>query len=482
MLAIEVRLRFGTYDAGASDDPRQAEWPPEPSRIFCALVAGDPTDDEWKALEWLERQGDPQVYCAPSRERYGATQFVITNESKPGSPLRPGRTAKERTKMSTVAGSERFAIVWPDAQATKPTVTALQGLARRVPYVGRSTSQAVVDVVQDLRSDDSLSVIEPTTIAKGEFDLGTPYPGYSDALRALHAAGQQAWQARRSVPYRSAEVPAEASAEASSSVVGPLWRLLVLRADLRNTDLSRAGTIGESLRRALIARVADPPPPSLHGHQAQDRLHVAYLSLGNVGAPSRLPGSKRTMRAFNEHADGSVLAVALALPTDLPAADVAAIASGCAGEWTLTIGDEGRRSMRVAVRRSDRWSPPFGASPGRWIGPAKLWVTASPLVFDRFGGRRRSDADMVADAVERAGFPRPVEVWTQRAPMLPGAASCMPSSVMRRAGVAPRPFSHAWIRFEQDVAGPVLAGSMRYRGLGLFAPMTLDEPDEEDAS
>lgn len=469
MLAIDVRLRFGTYDAGASGDPRRAEWPPEPSRVFCALVAGDPTDEEWAALEWLEQQGDPLVYSAPPRQHPRAAQFVITNESKAGSPLRPGRTAKERVKTSTVSDSQRFAVVWPEAAASRSTLVALRSLARRVPYVGRSSSQAVVDIDERLDLDERWLAHEPSTIAESTVDLGTPYPGYCAALRTLHLSGQRAWQARRCAPYRLARDLEEGESEAAA--FGPLWRLLVLRADLRNTDISRAGVMGESLRRALLARIGDPPPAALHGHDSGIR-HVGCLSLGNVGTPDSLPELGRSLQPSNEHADGSVLALALAMPVEMDDADVAKIVAACQGSWSLNIaGERQRHPQRATVERSVSWAPPYGATPGRWVGPSRLWVTATPVVFDGFGGARRDDSTMVGDAVERAGFPRPSTVWAQRAPMLPGAATCSMSSVLRRAGAVARPFSHAWIEFTEPVVGPVLAGSMRYRGLGLFAPI-----------
>src|SRR5436309_7460851 len=113
MLAIEVTLWFGVYDAGGTFDPAQGEWPPAPSRVFCALVASGPDDEEWAALRWLERQPLPEVHCADGFVATNHAQFFITNEVKARSPLRPGRTAASRRKPSIYPEVGCFALVWP---------------------------------------------------------------------------------------------------------------------------------------------------------------------------------------------------------------------------------------------------------------------------------------------------------------------------------------------------------------------------------
>jgi CRISPR-associated protein Csb2 len=55
VLAIEVGLRFGRYDAALGGAGRVApEWPPHPARVFMALVAAAESDTDFAA-------GDPRV-------------------------------------------------------------------------------------------------------------------------------------------------------------------------------------------------------------------------------------------------------------------------------------------------------------------------------------------------------------------------------------------------------------------------------------
>ncbi len=86
MFAIEVGLLTGRYVATAFDDRNHAEWPPHPARLFSALVAAHfdslmPPEDERGALEWLERQGPPEITASDADERDVVTVFVPVNDT-----------------------------------------------------------------------------------------------------------------------------------------------------------------------------------------------------------------------------------------------------------------------------------------------------------------------------------------------------------------------------------------------------------------
>lgn len=114
--------------------------------------------------------------------------------------------------------------------------------------------------------------------------------------------------------------------------------------------------------------------------------------------------------------------------------------------------------------------------PGRWIGPAETWATATPVVLDRHTrrGRQESAEDMVRFAFANALFPEPLSVEINKAPFLGGA---VPVGV-HAANDAPRgTLWHVRARFERPVRGPVLAGRGRYMGTGLFAPVSARRDD-----
>lgn len=479
MLALHTRLRFGSYDAAADIDPRRHEWPPHPARVFCALVASDPTEEEWRALHWLEEQPPPLVLASRTLSERADELFVPTNEVTAKSPNLPGRTNGSRTKPRCLPAATTFHLVWEGGDPAPEVRNCLDSLAARVPYVGRATSSAEVWFSSEKPPVDDLDLYEPAGVA-ADLDLRAPYPGYCRRLREAHERGDRAWEVGTSFGYRVRG--RDTSTRHAPPVDGPFGRLMAFRFRAP-TQLHSSLTvqIAERLRAAVMDLFPDPIPAVVCGHGADTQTHVAYLALPNVGAPGRLPHGPSTARSqLNAYADGRVLGLALALPRgdeQLPLHLYAALVSGASG----------RRLDRLTVSGADlglepslAGSGPIGAQATRWTGPSDVWATATPLVFDRFP--KRNDAEtMVAEALRTAGYPSPLDVVVRPSPILPGAPTLSRSAVRRRAGVPAKPSTHAWVRFERPVKGPVIAGSMRYRGLGLFAPMRL-RPTEEERS
>jgi len=91
MLALTIELLSGRYAATAYNDRTRVEWPPEPARLFSALVAtwadGEPRGPEGEvelaALEWLEQQPPPEILASPIEHacaRDVAPVFVPVND------------------------------------------------------------------------------------------------------------------------------------------------------------------------------------------------------------------------------------------------------------------------------------------------------------------------------------------------------------------------------------------------------------------
>lgn len=474
MLAIDVRILDGAYDAASSDDPRRPEWPPSPARLFCALVASGPSDAEWSALRWLEGQDAPEVWCSDVCGSTAHRQFVITNETKAGSPLRVGRIAALRVKPSIYPSSTRYRVRWPNADPPQGVVDGLAGLCRRVAYVGRSTSFALVEL---RRSDDAVdpewAVWEPADLSLGTLashELAVPYPTFVDRLRQAHGDGRPAWGEMRRRTYRPQQRTAD---EAVTPLVPSQFALVTFSWTVRNVGVAHTAALTDILRKALMSRdlIADPKPAQLSGHGADDRSHVAVLGLPNVGAPGQLPDGPAVIGS-NPNADGRLMGLGVAVPLDMPDDDLQRMGTALSRIEQLALPSQLRTDSAVAAELT-RARPPYATravDPQRWRGPSTVWATATPVVFDRFPAGRSAE-QMVAEALVTAGFPVPARVVAQRAPILPGALQHSVSSVMRRSGARARPFTHAWVAFDEPVEGPVIAGSMRYRGLGLFAPM-----------
>jgi CRISPR-associated protein Csb2 len=464
-LSIMVRLRSGSYDAGG-DRPSRSEWPPHPARVFCALAASAETQADWDALRWLEQQAAPQVWADPAG-RVGqrrARAYVVQNavEKDGGSLAWPGRTNGLRERASAIPASDSFAIVWPEADPPPDVLSRLGLLAWKVPYIGRSTSTAQASVLSMLPADLLDTVIyEPAEFGPGRtVDLRVPYAGYTDALRDAYLDGRRAWETARTRPYRYAShtTGEPGQAELAEPAAGPFADLMVWEIE---RPVARVGgdqviTLTSALRKAVISLVPDPVPGPVSGHTEPGRPHVAFLALPDVDHP---------------HADGHVLGLGLAIPRDLPEADLLPVIRALVvGSPMSKVSLEGGRSLAVRYGATRA-----GLQPDRWTaagrGGEREWVTATPVMLDGHLRRGRDAASELSRSLVLAGYPRPADIEVSDTPLMAGAV-WRPRRGTLPPGRPRRQMVHAWVRFGQPVTGPVLAGSMRYLGLGLFRPVS----------
>ncbi|RKS68273.1 CRISPR-associated protein Csb2 [Actinomadura pelletieri DSM 43383] len=460
-LSIVVRLRDGRYDAGGSEQ-HLPEWPPHPARVFCAMVASVMAEEDWDALRWLENAGAPQVWAAPGYASKRREGFVVTNVTagKGTSQHQLGRTAQAKIRMSAEPESDEFAFVWPTSSPASTTLRVLRSLARRVPYLGRSTSPVtlqVLDEVPPMRAEwttlEPAQPSDPNTIL-----LRAPYGGYVDRLRQIYAEGGRSWEANLDCikPY---SYPKQAPTEPPA--VSPFDELLIF--GFESGTVKPAGemllAVTERLRAAVLDRIGTDVPPEVSGHGADASTHVGYLALPNVG---------------NRHADGRLLGVAVAVPRELRRQAYARL-------WGALVE---RPLQRLTLRRNQvlkldylpSTALTWGLQAERWTaagrGGSPSWVTATPMMLDRFPKRARGDDGVIKEvgrSLVRAGLPEPVEWEFSPAAMIPGALH-RPRRDTIPSHRPCKPIVHVRVTFDRPVIGPVLAGAMRYGGLGLFVP------------
>jgi CRISPR-associated protein Csb2 len=461
-LSILVRLRGGRYDAGG-EWPSQSEWPPHPARVFCALAASAESDSDWSALRWLEQQEVPQVWADHLNQvhRSQTRAYVVQNavERGGGNLTWPGRTNGLRTRAFAVPSRESFAIVWPQANPSPDTLNRLNLLAWKVPYVGRSTSTAQVAVGVLPTGMPDTPIYEPAKLeARGQsWDLRVPYVGYTDALRDAYSDGRRAWEVAQSRRYTAVQDGCQQpeAASAPEAVAGPFADLLFWEIE---RPVVRVGgdlvvSLTSALRRAVLSRVSDPVPGQVSGHTDPGRPHVAFLAVPDVA---------------HEHADGHVLGLALAVPSSMPNQDLTILLRAVlVGQGLKEIRLSSGRPLTVRYS-SDR----VGLQTSRWTGGRgeHEWATVTPVMLDGHARRGRDEASEVARSLVIAGYPKPAEVEVSAVPIVTGGI-WRPRPGTLPPGRPRRQMVHARVCFDQPVAGPVLAGSMRYLGLGLFLPV-----------
>ena len=235
---------------------------------------------------------------------------------------RQGRTFPTIRIADGASATLRY--VWPEAEASPPTATALDGLLARVGRLGHSstfvscrlvTTGAVVAASGQHQWRPEPAGGDPGGDTLQEVNLRAPALGSLDRLMAQHES--HAGREPRTLVFRSFWYQAGAGSEKGpvprSVLAGP-WRVLVLARPDR-VRLTRTLDVTRAVRGALLSGSGDRPPFLLHGH-AEGRTgertvpgakpHLSILPLANVGS---------------SFGDGIVHGVALALPVDATAQD-----------------------------------------------------------------------------------------------------------------------------------------------------------------
>ncbi|WP_231850086.1 type I-G CRISPR-associated protein Csb2 [Saccharopolyspora erythraea] len=207
-------------------------------------------------------------------------------------------------------------------------------------------------------------------------------------------------------------------------------------------EAKRSGVVTAMLRKAIMSRMPEPLPPEVSGHNADELTHVAYLAVPDAGGVG---------------ARGDITSVAVWTPRGTPNL-VSQISAALTTGKPLHLDLPG---VRLRLRPQDAEPVTAGLS-----GPSRSWTTVTPMVLDRYPGKGREAAEIARTCI-RSGLPSPIEVTTSRNPFVHGAADLGRSQLPRRDN---RPYTHAKITFAEPATGPVLLGSQRYLGMGLFLP------------
>ncbi|MCL2090399.1 MAG: type I-U CRISPR-associated protein Csb2 [Micrococcales bacterium] len=458
-LTLTIELLNGRYDAARVDDRAHAEWPPHPARLFNAMVAAARGEDDRDVLRWLENQAPPFIDVAAPLMTYRHQAWVVSNklESKGGSQTHPGRTNSFRARAGTIPTSPTVRMTWP-VEVDDTQIAAIDAIARRIPYIGRSTGVAVVSAsasgtTDDLGSDQTVRY-EPCSLLEAEVPVRVPYPGLLAELDEQFEAGRPAWETSREHGYRTVgdrvAVPQRAGEIPSAYPDVVVMRFLQgFQPDGRMTTL-----LTSALRAAVLSAAGDDAPSALHGHGADGRPHVAFLALPHVGY---------------EHSDGHLLGMAVAVP-ELPQDERRTV---------LQAVHRLRRENQTVQLRVGRlgtvellWAPgeqrPFGASAERWRSGSKRWVSATPVVLDRYPKSAGRLEETICESVVMVGLPEPVDIQVSRGALQPGAVQLRPDDLPKRT--RGRPYQHVALTFDRTVHGPVMVGAGRYLGVGLLAP------------
>lgn len=464
MFALQIVLLHGNYDASTAG--ATAEWPPHPSRAFCALVAVARDEADDRALTWLERQPPPSIWCAPPEDvRHNNSQvFVVTDETyNPGKKGKshatfPARTANARTYQWSVPKTPVVQFVWP-TEPDRDTAEALDRLACRVPYFGRASCPATASFVTATPSGkDGLVEYLPqpggTALISSTSKIGVAYDGYLAGLRGAYAAGQRAWEIEaRPVGYLLGGTARRAAAAAAA---GPFHHIVTARLKSGSLPGRFTARVSEAFRRALMSRIGQlndgPVPDCVSGHGVD--AHAAFFPLLNAGY---------------DHSDGALLGIGIAFPDlDLPTrARIELAMFGREHEESFPVHVPSLGALRFGKAGEDG-DAALALSQSRWRATWTRWASATPVILDHYPRNAEHEAETLLRAFPMSGYPAPVRLTISRRPAVQGGLEFEPQDLPERA--RGRLYRHICVQFDQEVQGPLLVGAGRYRGVGLLVP------------
>ncbi|WP_454918124.1 type I-G CRISPR-associated protein Csb2 [Xanthobacter sediminis] len=476
-LLLEIDHLTGHAYAAVGPDSEVPDWPPQPDRVFSALVASwaarGALAEEAAALRWLEAQATPVLLVSDAEARTTATVFVPPNDARNGEKesLPALRRRQPRRFPAAVPHDPRMGVLWPDAEPEEQVFSALDALARDTSHIGHSASLTRCRFLRGAPAGAPAPVPPQRRI----------YPGRFDELLADHARGQ------RPSPGAPVRLPeAERADKTPRSVFSENW-LLLERAGGRMPDVRASTVVAKAIRDTLLKGYDDAGaaiPAAVSGHEAD-------------GAPARAPHLAILALPFAgfAHADGRLMGFALVPPRGLDLLEDEAFRAAVRAKAPF----DPDRGLRILSLKSQRGSAPLDAfaleltpvssgrvasvNPALYVGPARTFGTVTPIALDRHPKQSGAALDEEIEAIIKQscvhiGLPEPEKVVPGKHSALEGTAPAWPSGGnprwmgwRRPDSLRNRPLVHAVIHFTEEVRGPVILGAGRFMGLGLCRPL-----------
>jgi CRISPR-associated protein Csb2 len=498
MLVFEIEYLTGVSVSASPYHREVVEWPPHPDRLFQALVAAwgrqEPTDDgERTALEWLEGiESKNMVISSPSgNARDTLTVFVPPNDletkgrfkDKAPKALAPAlrvipefrKNRQPRSFPSVTLPQRQEGLLhygWSmsdseliQLQTHKP---ALSRLASEVTYIGHSHSLVRIHVVETMPEVPNLSWMEGTSSS-----LRVPFSGRLKELRKAFVRTQETGLDIRPKPSLAAQI--FTAVKANQPVTCFDNRNITLLADSGGyaPTLAAFPLVARRLRDALLQCMPEGQsiPALLSGHESDgtptQSAHLAMIPFADVGWA---------------YSSGRLLGLGLLWPREVTTEKRRAVLQGIAAFLQRDAGESGllhfgrNGSWRIALTPDVHLA---SLRTDRYTRPARRWGTVLPMVLDRHPKNRPGStlADIIIRSCLNIGIPEraldglDVEFHKhspiKSAPSVKEVCASLPQDSPYRG----KALVHVAITFATPVAGPVILGAGRFRGLGLCLPL-----------
>lgn len=475
-------------------DRGEPEYPPSPLRLFQALVAASAaTRDEVSlekdggaALRWLERRPPPLI-VAPETHLGPPFRTAVPNNdldavardwSKHRQPRKQPSELKtlktiQSLRLTPVDGRATLFYLWPLSDFPSDCerqCRVLNTIASRVTHLGWGVDQVAARChVIDQQESQRLPGNRWSPAAGAERQ--SPVHGTVDDLMNKHGAflDRLGPDGFRPVPALSV-FQLVAYRRADDPLQRPFAAFSVLKPDLdgpRPFDVARRTREVAGMLRHAVADLArrqgwteDRINRFVHGKtddgsgrgSGSDRFY--YLPLPTINPKlNRVESIRRVVVATSpEHAE-----------------EIQWLRRALAGSELIGEAGNGREKIAQAV---------LTILPGsdwvlkQYVDRARDWATVTPVILPGHDDRKGNKADkLLRTALLQAGYGERLidatEIDWQKVGFHAGVD--LVHRYLPPENLGQRPMYHVRLRFPSPVAGPVVVGSGRFRGFGLFA-------------
>jgi CRISPR-associated protein Csb2 len=465
------------------------EWPPDPARLFQALIAGAHTGayrQHWPQVEpvlrTLECQPAPEMVArsplvassysiaVPNNDSDKAgREWVAGREFDPGK-LRTMKTVSPRGFHATSEAGAHVYYVWPLSESL--SAHTVRQLTSFLHTFGWGVDMAYADsfVLSDadkrsLTNKQGYSHYKPAE--KGHLH-NVPAPGYLDDLKSAYTQSAKRQTTEGVNPSIRATSYGQQRYATSGAVETPIARFSLRKLE----DLEAPYRVPWALGMRVAAWMRHAAAEALRQEKYLDDFINGYV-LGHGNGHGRHMSFVPVPNVGFRHADGAIRRVMVLEP---PGADGEITAllqlklSSAVLHRLLENGNGPRKTESVCQlfeAQSDNIWPYY-------TGMGALWHSVTPVVLHGHNSEHgkfslKKTEQLLYQAFEKSGYPRQsiTGLVFQSAPLWPGTEGALAMRVPEHLKKWPR--YHVAVRFSQPISGPVVVGIGRHYGVGLFA-------------
>lgn len=477
-LNLTVSFAERRYHGRKSNGEGGLEYPPSPSRLFQALIAGSHcgayslvhTEKRDHALRWLESLKPPMIETPPVCETGQAfTNYVPNNDDKYGNDPGSGHVRTAKSLLAKVFPSRHTLIYrWsfeinPEAREYAAVICAM---ARLITHLGQHQDTVYVqgEIVDTIHETTSSDVMYP--IEKSNGDWTSPQTGALDA----YCQQYQVWlkggsKDNVSIPLQN--VHYRSSDTISFDAPMALFELWQNEDDRLRYDPRDLLQLTKMVRQTMLTWVKERPAFSEHyGEEQILRLLAGYETNKHHHGPhiACVP-----IPSLNESgiADGLIRRVLL-------------IGFGCeqnpASEFfeSLALGINGMALQNQQTHMGYLKRASLHDSVLRLFTNRSycVWRTVTPIILTGLMRRGRPAEVLIARALQQIGIHESDidSIAAFRGPIVPKTIHSQHYRIGKDCYLAQTNRYHAEIIFKRAVEGPLVIGRGRYCGFGLMLP------------